>query len=288
MTAITELARAKVNLTLRVRGRRADGYHELESLITFADVGDRLDLLPGGDAFVRATGRFADALVGPNLVETALARLAATEPRLVLGSVRLEKRLPVAGGIGGGSADAAALLRTVRRANPSLAGSVDWTGVAAALGADVPVCLAGEPALVRGKGEWIAPLPRLPRLAAVLVNPLAPVPADKTARVFARLEAPPAAAPLPATPALESEAALLTFMRAEGNDLLAPATAVVPEIAGVMAALEGAPGCRLAGLSGAGPTCFAIFGSTPEAAAAAASLQKDRPGWWVAATTLGG
>jgi 4-diphosphocytidyl-2-C-methyl-D-erythritol kinase len=289
MTAITELARAKVNLTLRVRGRRANGYHELESLIAFADVGDRLDLVAGGAAGVRVTGPFAAALIGPDLVDTALARLAAAEPRLMLGSVILDKRLPVAGGIGGGSADAAALLRAVRHANPAFASSVDWMGMAAALGADVPVCLGSEPALVRGMGERIEPLPRLPRLAAVLVNPLAPVPADKTARVFAALEAQPAvAAPPPAaTPDLTSLEDLLAFMRAVGNDLLAPATAVVPEIADVMAALEAAPGCLLAGLSGAGPTSFGIFATAAEASASAVRLHEQRPGWWVAAATLG-
>jgi len=291
MTAISELARAKVNLTLRVRGRRADGYHELESLIAFAEAGDRLQLEPGSSTGLHVVGRFAAAISGPNLIETALARLAAAEPQLVLGRVTLDKRLPVAAGIGGGSADAAAVLRGVRQANPTLAARIDWAGIAAALGADVPVCLESEAALVRGMGERMEAVPDLPRLVAVLANPLIPVPPDKTARVFARLDAPPAAPavppPLVSATQLTSTAALLDFMRAEGNDLLAPATAIVPAIADVRAALAGQSGCLYAGLSGAGPTCFGIFTTSEEAAAAAASLPHRRADWWVVATTLG-
>jgi 4-diphosphocytidyl-2-C-methyl-D-erythritol kinase len=290
MTAITELARAKVNLTLRVRGRRTDGYHQLESLITFADAGDRLHFVPGATTSVDVGGRFADAISGPNLIETALARLSAAAPPLVLGSVTLEKCLPVAAGIGGGSADAAALLRAVRRANPPLAGGIDWRSIAAALGADVPVCLESEAAVVWGMGERIEPVRGLPRLHAVLVNPLAPVPPDKTSQVFARLGAPNVAAELPpmvSPTQLANPAALLDFMRTEGNDLLEPAIATVPEIAEVRAALAGLPGCLYVGLSGAGPTNFGIFAESAGAAAAASSLQQSRPEWWVAAASLG-
>ncbi len=292
MTAITELARAKVNLTLRVCGRRADGYHELESLITFADVGDYVHVEPDRPAGVRTTGPFASAITGTNLLDTALARLAEAEPRLVLGSVTLEKRLPVAAGIGGGSADAGALLRAVRRGNPTFAGAIDWAGIAAALGADVPVCLESQPALVWGRGEKIMPVAGLPLLSAVLVNPLVPMPSDKTARVFAKLGAPSAAAGaqpqlVSPTTQLTDVASLLGLMRAEGNDLLAAATAIVPAIADVRAALVREAGCLFAGLSGAGPTCFGIFANQAEASAAAASLQQDCPNWWVAACVLG-
>jgi 4-diphosphocytidyl-2-C-methyl-D-erythritol kinase len=292
MTAITELARAKVNLTLRVRGRRTDGYHALESLITFADVGDRVQLEPGGAPGVRASGPFAAAITGPNLVATALARLAQAEPRLTLGSVTLDKRLPVAAGIGGGSADAAALLRAVRSANAALVGDVDWAAIAAALGADVSVCLESEPALVWGLGEKIVPIPTLPQLPVVLVNPMAPVPADKTARVFARLGAPAAVeslGPPQVSPTwLASAASLLEFMRAAGNDLLEAATAIVPAIADVQAALAGQANCRFAGLSGAGPTGFGVFASPAEATEAAVLIQQNRPNWWVATAVLGG
>ncbi len=295
MTAIPELviepAWAKVNLTLRVRGRRADGYHELESLITFADVGDEVRLEPGGAAGVRVSGPFAAAITGTNLLDTTLARLAQAEPRLTLGSVVLEKRLPVAAGIGGGSADAAALLRAVRRANQELAGGLDWAGIAAGLGADVPVCLGSRPAFVSGVGETLLQLPGLPPLPAVLVNPLASVPHDKTARVFAALKAPvieEGALPNLVSPTQPTNAgALIDLMRSEGNDLLAAATAVVPAIAEVQGALAEAPECLFAGLSGAGPTCFGVFASPELAAAASAKLRQDRPDWWVMPAILG-
>jgi 4-diphosphocytidyl-2-C-methyl-D-erythritol kinase len=292
MTAITELAPAKINLTLKVRGRRPDGYHEIDGLIAFAaDVGDLVHLEPGTSAGLRVSGPFAAAIKGRNLIETALERLAEAEPRLVLGSIALEKRLPVAAGLGGGSADAAALLRLVRRANPALADAVAWTALAVSLGADVPVCLESRPAFARGMGERVEPLPDLPRIHLVLVNPLARVPSDKTARVFAQLDAANAAAG-PASPVSPSgfadAEALLAFMRAQGNDLTAAATATVPEIAQVRAALSEAPQCRLAALSGAGPTCFGIFASAEVAAMAEAALRESRPEWWVVGAALGG
>jgi 4-diphosphocytidyl-2-C-methyl-D-erythritol kinase len=188
---LTEFARPKVNLTLKVLGRRADGYHELESLVVFASgIADTLTLTPGAPVEVRVSGPFAAAIIGQNLVERALDRLGAIEPRLVLGSIDLQKNVPVGAGLGGGSSDAAAVLRLARRANPDLAETVDWHAVAAGLGADVPVCLDDRAALVRGIGENLTPLPELPRLPAVLVNALSEVPAAKTAEVFRRLGAP--------------------------------------------------------------------------------------------------
>lgn len=292
MPAITEFAPAKVNLTLKVRGSRPDGLHQIESLIAFATgVGDEVRLEPGERTALRVCGQFAAAIGGRNLLETALARLAEAEPRLVLGSVVLEKRLPVAAGIGGGSADAGALLRAVRRANPELAAGIDWAAIAASLGADVPVCLESRPAFVWGVGEKVALIPGIPRLEAVLVNPLAGVHPDKTARVFARLKAPPAGASQepPQFPVRFADAAaLIAFMRRQGNDLMAAASELEPEIGDVRAALAAATGCRLAGLSGAGPTCFAVFETAEEAAAAAGALCAAHPRWWGAATALGG
>jgi 4-diphosphocytidyl-2-C-methyl-D-erythritol kinase len=291
MPAITEEAPPKVNLTLKVRGRRTDGYHDIESLIAFATgIGDVVRLKPGERVCVDVSGPFGAAITGENLLNRTLARLAAAEPRLRLGSVALEKRLPVAAGIGGGSADAGALLRAVRRANPSLEHAVDWLAIAASLGADVPVCLKSEPALVWGVGESLIPVPDLPRLPAVLLNPLAPVPADKTAQVFGRLSASPAAgAALPPAglPRFANAEELIAFMRAEGNDLLAAATATVPVIADVEAALAACRGCLYVGLSGAGPTCFGIFRADETASAAAVSLRQQRADWWAAATVLG-
>jgi 4-diphosphocytidyl-2-C-methyl-D-erythritol kinase len=291
MTTIDELARAKVNLTLRVRGRRPDGYHEIESLIVFADIGDGLRLEPGAPAVVRSGGPFGSSITGQNLIATALARLDEAEPRLVLGTVTLDKRLPVAAGLGGGSADAAALLRAVARANPTLSDSVDWLSIAASLGADVPVCLASAPALVRGVGEQVTPLPGLPRLNVVLVNPLVPVPPDKTARVFARLGAPPieatCAAPLVSPTQVQTTEGLLALMRAEGNDLATAAAAIVPGIALVQAAMAPLQACMAVCLSGAGPTCFGVFPGAREAASAAAQLARSHPDWWIQPSILG-
>lgn len=293
---ITEDAAAKVNLTLKVRGRRSDGYHLLESLIVFArGVGDVVRLTPGaaavsGEQPVETSGPFATAIIGENLTTRALSQLATAEPRLRLGSVVLEKRLPVAAGMGGGSADAAALLRAVRSANPQFVESVDWYGIAAALGADVPVCLLNQPAFVWGVGERITPVAGLPPLPVVLVNPQTEVPADKTAQVFRRLAAPKCAEepdPPATLPAFADAAALAAHMAREGNDLAAPARAVVPAIGEVEAALAAIPGCLHVALSGAGPTVFAVLATAQEAEAAAARLQGERPDWWIRAAVLG-
>ena len=146
---ICELARAKINLTLTVLGRRQDGYHEIESLVTFAEAGDRVLLHPGSAYSLASGGTFAGDIIGRNLLERAVHLLREAEPGLRLGAIELEKNLPVAAGLGGGSADAAALLRAVRKANPDRARAVPWEDIAARLGADVPVCLAGKPARQR-------------------------------------------------------------------------------------------------------------------------------------------
>ena len=273
-------------------GRREDGYHELESLVAFArDIADRITLWPGAvPPQVTCSGPFAAGIAGPNLVAVALAKAARSEPRLLLGSVELEKSIPVAAGIGGGSADAAAVLRALLAANPDLAASVDWPALAAALGADVPVCLDLRPQVMRGIGDVLSPMPELPELAAVLINPLLPVPADKTAQVFHRLNATALAALGPeriTPPHFAGRTSLLSHMRATGNDLLAPARAVVPAIDAMLAALNAAPGCESAQLSGGGPTCFGIFPDMAAARAAARSLSAAHPSWWIAPTRLG-
>jgi 4-diphosphocytidyl-2-C-methyl-D-erythritol kinase len=290
MPAITERAAPKVNLTLRVLGRRADGYHELESLVAFADdVADLVTLETGLPPSVRAGGRFAPSIAGENLLDVTLRAIAAAVPGVELGAVRLEKNLPIAAGIGGGSSDAAALIRAVQRANPGLSPSAGWTALAVSLGADVPVCLAGRAQVMAGIGEVLAPFDALPPLAVVLVNPLVSVPADKTARVFKTL----AAAALPASPAsrltpsaFADSAALLAHMGRTGNDLLRPALDVVPAIGEVLETLRGEPGCALAQLSGGGPTCFGVFDGLSAAQAAARGLQARYPAWWIAASRL--
>ncbi len=227
--------------------------------------------------------------MGENLLTRALDLLGRLDAGLTLGVVHLGKNLPVAAGLGGGSADAAALLRAVRRANPERSGRIAWHELAAQLGADVPVCLGGVPAVMRGIGERIEPLPPsgLPKLAAVLVNPGLPL---STAEVFRTLAARPMPSdpPKPAAPGPFPDAAsLVAYMLTRGNDLEPPATALLPTISDVKAALAARAGCRLAAMSGSGPTCFGIFADDTAAAGAAAEIASEHPRWWVAATRLG-
>lgn len=287
MVMVRQRAYAKVNLTLTVLGRRTDGYHELESLVTFADLHDVVTLELGTEGSVTVTGPFAQHIAGENLLVRALTLLRDTEPRLGLGSVSLEKNLPVAAGLGGGSADAAALLRAVRQANPKYAADVPWLDIAARLGADVPVCLGAQPAVMCGIGEKIAPVPRLPQANAVIVNPRQPLP---TADVFRALNATPAASlqSSPVPPDLHHLSDLLDFMRARGNDLEAPATRLLPAIGEIKAALETQPGCLLAAMSGSGPTCFGIFADQAQARLAADRIAGAHSGWWVKPTVLQG
>lgn len=289
--SIREFAPAKINLTLEILGRRSDGFHELESLVVFASVGDVVTLDPGLPTGLNLSGAFADRLTGANILGRALDLLDACKPKLELGAVHLEKCLPVAAGIGGGSADAGALLRAVKRANIEAGRDVDWHGLARDLGADVPVCFESRPLWMTGTGERLAELGGdLPALHAVLVNPMAAVPADKTARVFRALGAGPLApntAPPPA-PRFADRGALIDFARERGNDLGAAAEQVVPEVALVLAALRRAQGIELAAVSGAGPTCFGIFPDGAAADAARQQLAAEHLGWWVVAATLGG
>lgn len=285
-----ETARAKINLTLRVIGRRADGYHELESLVAFAAIGDSLSLDPGKPKGVTITGEFGGSIAGANLVAVALDALSRAGPDLTLGHITLDKTLPIAAGIGGGSADAAAVLRLVRAENASQSDAVDWTTLAKSLGADVPVCFANTACWMDGIGERLTPLAvPFPELAAVLVNPCVSVPADKTARVFRALGAAPLAnnpTPDDAKPALRTHDDVLRLMRATANDLEPAARAIVPEIGVVLAALSENPSAEIVRMSGGGPTCFAIYRTDDDAREAAAQIRTAQPQWWVAPTTL--
>lgn len=288
MALFRELARAKVNLSLKVLGRRPDGYHEIESIVLFADdPADRLTLTPGPGTSIKVDGPFGSGIAGENLIATTLRMLGEAEPLLVLGDVVLEKNLPVASGIGGGSADAAALLRAVRRANPAYSGVVDWQAVALRLGADVPVCLFDRAAMMRGIGEHLTPISSSVSIPAVLANPMVRVPDDKTAQVFRRLGAAALAAPLlSVAPDIDTPSSLMAFLSRSGNDLTEPALEVVPEIGGVLAGLAQLEGCSLARLSGAGPTCFGLFPSHAVAQEASRQLKADHPTWWVTPATL--
>lgn len=288
--ALVEQAPAKINLTLRVLGRRADGYHELESLVAFADLVDTVTLQPGAGLALEVSGLFATAsgAVADNLVLKAAAALRQHVTDLTAGHFHLEKKIPVAGGIGGGSSDAAAALRLLARANGLPFGDPRLASAALAIGADVPVCLDPRPRVMRGIGEQLSPPIELPRFAAVLVNPGV---ALLTRDVFAGLSAPPDKAKnLSAVP--REPAALLDYLKAQGNDLTAAAIARAPVVAEVLDALRQSPGARFAAMSGSGPTCFALFASELEAAAAARSLQSScndlHKDWWVHAGSIGG
>ena len=286
---LVESAPAKVNLTLRVLGRRADGYHDIESLVAFAAVADRLTLAPGNAPTLTVVGPDAaqTGAEADNLVTKAANALTARVPGLRAGAFRLEKNLPVAAGLGGGSADAAAALRLLARANELAADDPRLHDAARATGADVPVCLDPRSRLMRGIGEILSePLP-LPRLHALLVNPGVAAP---TKLVFSGWK-PSAKASLPAVrtvlPKMHNEPQLLDWLASEANDLEAPAIALAPAIAEVLASLRAAAGCRLARMSGSGATCFALFPSDVESEAADKKLRRQFPDWWISATTLG-
>ncbi len=294
--AIIATAPAKINLSLHICGQRADGYHLLDSLVVFAGVGDRIMVSPADDLRLTIEGPFAGALAEQpdNLVMRAARLLASTVARGrdagVSGSrlsgahIVLEKNLPVASGIGGGSADAAATLIACGRLwniDPMRLADSD---IAAKLGADVPVCLGGVPAFMSGIGEIIAPAPPLPQASLVLVNPGEPLP---TKAVFAALRGrtskPP---PRDSVAGLANAPALAAALAHFRNDLTAPALELLPAIASVLAALEQAPGCLLARLSGSGPTCFGLFSDEAAARRAAAKLTASKPRWWIAAAPV--
>jgi 4-diphosphocytidyl-2-C-methyl-D-erythritol kinase len=287
---LVENAPAKVNLTLRVLGRRADGYHEIESLVAFAEMGDTLSLTPGDDLALTVSGANA-AQAGEeadNLVLKAARALAAGSPGLRLGSFDLDKRLPVAAGLGGGSADAAAALRLLARANGIEAHDPRLYEAARATGADVSVCLDPRPRVMRGIGEILSAPLDLPPLPAVLVNPGVALP---TKSVFAGWK--PAVGQYdpcePATLArLTGREDLLLFLLRHPNDLEFSAIALAPAVAEALQALRGLPGRRLTRMSGSGATCFALFSTAAEAIVAAKTLSERFPHWWVRASRLGG
>lgn len=284
--AISATAPAKINLTLHICGRRADNYHLLDSLVVFADVGDRVTVSPADILSLTITGPFGPALANEadNLVLRA-ARLLAARHKIVAGArIFLEKNLPVASGIGGGSADAAAALVAcghLWKVDPTTLADAE---IAAGLGADVPVCLRGVPAFMSGIGEIIAPAPALPRAWLVLANPGEPL---STKAVFTALAGRYSSAMTRSDFAdLGDAASLASILKGYGNDLMAPALELLPAIKPVLAALEQSPGCLLARLSGSGPTCFGLFADGVSAERAAAGIAAARPRGWTAAAGI--
>jgi 4-diphosphocytidyl-2-C-methyl-D-erythritol kinase len=280
--AIEVPAHAKVNLYLHVVGRCADGYHLLDSLIAFASVHDDLVAEESDRLSLALTGPFGRALApagADNLVLRAARRLAETLGRPANAALRLEKRLPIASGIGGGSADAAAALKALIRLWRVELPEAALGELALGLGADVPICLAGRAARVGGVGEMIAPLgAALPAAGLLLANPGVPVP---TPAVFRARQGPfsTAAPPLPDAPTL---AGLVDFLADTRNDLAPPALGLAPVIGEVLEALTPLPGCLLARLSGSGATCFGLFADERAAGQAAERLGTAHPAWWIA------
>lgn len=280
------LAPAKINLALHVTGQRADGYHLIETLVVFADVGDRLTVEPAEADGFGISGPFGAGLPadGGNLVIAARDRLRASASGTTPGvRIGLEKNLPVASGIGGGSSDAAAALRALSEFWGLDLSHHTHGEIGAALGADVPMCLDGRPLVARGIGERLAPLDHWPALDMVLVNPGVAV---STPAVFKRLERRDGLPlePVPTRPGLTDA---LDWLRRMRNDLEPPARSLAPEIGTALDALTGA-GAALARMSGSGATCFGIFADGAAARAAAARIEAATPGWFVAATQTGG
>ena len=285
---LAEKAFAKVNLTLRILGRRPDGYHEIESLVAFADVGDRLTFTPGGEFTLTVGGPLAGH-AGPdtdNLVLRAARALSRHVPGLKSGKFTLTKRLPAQAGLGGGSADAAAALRLLARANGLEAGDQRLMQAARETGADVPVCLDPRPRFMRGIGEILSEPVAIPRLFAVLVRPDV---ALATKDVFVALNAPALsggpAKGLPAVPA--DKRTLIEFLNAGSNDLEPPATKIAPPVVAALTALRAQPSCVLARMSGSGSACFGIFDTRAAAADAACALGTRHKAWWVKPVVIG-
>ena len=275
MRRIDVFAPAKVNLALHVTGQRADGYHLLDSLVAFSPVGDGLTLTPAEGLGLKVGGPEGAAVPeGPeNLVLKAAALFGAGA------AVGLDKCLPAASGIGGGSSDAAAALRGMA----ALTGQpLPDAAAVLKLGADVPMCLDPRPARTRGIGEDLTPV-ALPALPAVLVNPRVEVPTPSVFKALSCKDNPP----LPEIPAFADAGACIAWLADQRNDLQAPAVAQAPVIAEVLAVLAALPGCKLARMSGSGATCFGLFATEAEAEAAQAALARAHPAWWSAHGSLG-
>ncbi len=282
---LTSVARSKVNLFLHVTGKRADGYHLLESLVVFPDCGDRITVKKGKELTLEVIGRFSH-LVGST--EENLAMKAAYLLRSESGTeegahIILEKNLPVAAGIGGGSADAAATLKSLNILWNIGFSEVQLRQIGLALGADVPVCLYGKPAIMSGVGERISGLRKFPKFYILLVNSGISV---ATKNVFGRLEiAEKVSFPVDLNELTALE--LFTSLASMRNDLETPALEVAPVIGSVLSMIREQKHCQLARMSGSGATCFGLFEEAEAAQIAARDIQAHHPDWWVQAAAVG-
>lgn len=278
---VTEHAAAKINLALHITGQRDDGYHLLDTLVVFTQAGDMVTATPSAEDRFSMTGAFADTLVAnsDNLVLRARALMRRLHPALPPVALSLDKSLPVASGIGGGSADAAATLRVLAR---MLGISTDDEGLFTAslsLGADVPMCLSSRPARVQGIGEAMTPVLGLPSLHLVLINPGVGVSTPSVFKVLMEKHN----TPLPDLPGNVAFVPFVEWLRQTRNDLQQPASGQAPQIADAIAALEAA-GAALARMSGSGATCFGLFPTAQAAHGAAHAIASAAPTWYVKAT----
>ncbi len=275
-------APAKINLSLHVTGKRADGYHQLDSLVVFAGVFDRLTLTAADHITLDINGPYAEALESDsahdNIVVRAAWALAAASGSRHGVHIQLLKTLPVAAGIGGGSADAAATLRGLQRLWNLDLPEAEIMAIAAQLGADVPVCVRGRPSVMGGIGDILSEVPALPPVWLVLVNPAIPL---ATAPVFNAFKGTAFRPALPLTENLSTVADLIAALARRHNGLTAAAVALVPDIGLAIARLGALPGCCLARMSGSGATTWGLFAHEAEARAAARSLRSEYPGWWI-------
>lgn len=286
MSLVVETAPAKINLALHVTGQRGDGYHLLDSLVTFTERGDLLTASPADVDALTLSGPFSEGLEtddgnlvirARDLLRDAIQAAGGSTPPVAL---HLQKNLPIASGIGGGSADAAATLRALMRLwNAQLPGAA-LAALALKLGADVPMCLAGRPAVARGVGEELTAVATLPSLNLLLVNPLKPVSTPETFRRLARRDN----APMEALPASFALTDWIDFLASQRNDLEPAARQVAPEI-GFITTLLNLTGARIARMSGSGATCFGLYETREAARAAERNLGAAQPGWFVQAVT---
>lgn len=289
MTSRTDVveafAPAKINLFLHVGEKRGDGFHELESLVAFADVGDTLTFVPSSTLTLSVGGPFGDGLVpeNDNLILRAARALAEHVRVSDRAAISLTKVLPVASGIGGGSADAAATLRGLTR----LWGlDLTWPElrvIAATIGSDVPVCVESRPSWMEGRGDRVTPAGALAQLPLVLVNPGIAVP---TANVFRALRVRSGTANFDHATRLSEPRELLTFLKTTVNDLEGPARTIAPIIGQVLDELSRMPGADLWRMSGSGATCFALFEEVAAAEMAAIALSHSHPNWWIKAAKI--
>ncbi len=290
MNELSEIAKAKVNLTLDVYGQRFDGYHELSSLVAFADIGDSVSYRPDVQGGLIVEGEFAAGLNEENLVLDVVAAVKNKLPGATIGQFVLKKNLPVGSGLGGGSADAAASIRLLNKAHPDLLSQDDWRDIAQKIGADVPVCLLQKAAAISGIGEKISILPVFEPVNAILVNPLVHL---STRDVFEDLSANPFDSEMAehrykiskyrvtAQQGIHSLEVLAEFMSEHPNQLEDAAVRHVPEIRRIKSIIADDTNCVITAMSGSGPTVFGLYRCEESAIIAADRLIGINGHWWI-------